>query len=138
MFKNGRYGKQPEQADYGAEMTVMRNVIADLVSLDTNILVTAHVELTKDEYTGRVHGQIMFTGKNRIRVPTKFTDIFATAVEEDDKMGARFLVRTVPDRLNPVARVSRSLKLQGLNDVENVTVDLSKPLIGQGLGRFFK
>ena len=50
-------------------MTVMRNVISDLTNIGTNILVTAHVELTKDEYTGRVHGQIMFTGKNRIRIP---------------------------------------------------------------------
>lgn len=137
MFKNGRYGKQPEQADYGAEMTVMRNVMADLTTLPCNVLVTAHVELTKDEYTGRVHGQIMFTGKNRIRIPTKFTDIFATNVEENPKGGASFLVRTVPDRLNPVVRVSRSLKEQGVKDVEDVTVDFSNPLPGQGLGRFF-
>jgi len=137
MFKNGRYGKQPEQADYGAEMTVMRNVIADLTNLSSNILITAHVEMTKDEYTGRVHGQIMFTGKNRIRVPTKFTDIFATMVEESDKGGAKFLVRTVPDRLNPVVRVSRTLKSKGLQDIEDVTVDFSQDLSGQGVGRFF-
>ena len=138
MFKNGRYGKQPEQADYGAEMTVMRNVISDLTTIGTNILVTAHVELTKDEYTGRILGQIMFTGNKRVRIPTKFTDIFATTVEDDAKGGAKFLIRTVPARLNPVVRVSRSLKEQGLADVEDVTVDLSKPLPGQGLGKYFK
>jgi GTPase SAR1 family protein len=138
MHKNGRYGKQPEQADYGAEMTVMRNIISDLTTLECNILVTAHVELSKDEYTGRIYGQIMFTGKNRIRVPTKFTDIFATLVEEDEKTGARFLIRTVPDRLNPVVRVSKTLKIEGLNDVEDVTIDLKKPIQGQGLGQFFK
>lgn len=132
QYLNGRLGKQPEQADWTAQMNTIRNVFRVATNLGTNIFATAHVEIQKDETLGKTYGQIILTGKLRIRLPLLFSDIFACHCEEVEGK-ARFLLQTIPDRMNPVIRTT----LRDLKMFENITIDWKKPVEGQGIGRWF-
>ena len=132
QFLNGRLGKHPEQADWTAEMNVMRNIFR-VANSSCNVFCTAHTEIFKDDFTGRVHGKIMMTGKNRVRIPLMFAHIFATYADVSTKGGATFMVKTIPDREAPVVRTS----LKGLAATEDVTIDRTRSPVGQGIGKWF-
>ena len=128
LYLNKRQGKQPEFADHAAEMNTMKNVFRVVAGFDCNLWVTAHTEEIQDETTKRISRRIMFTGKNRVRIPLMFGNIFCLWAEETKDKGY-FTARTIPDRLNPVARTtSKTLK-----PLEDVTIDFKKPLVGQGI-----
>lgn len=135
MFLNKRLGKQPEQADHAAQMQVAKNVFRLLTAQGVKIFCTAHIENYKDELTGAVHGRIMMTGRNRIRIPGMFSLIYATrtrlgeGTKVTEKSNAQYLFQTVPDREFPVVRNT----IPELDALEDVTIDLSKPIQGQGL-----
>lgn len=132
QYLNGRLGKHPEQADYTAEMSTMRNIYRSLGSL-TGTYVTAHMEMTKDPVTSKIGGQIMMTGKNRIRVPLRFSDILGLAFDKDEKGEPIWILKSVPDKQHPIVRTP----LFSLKPIEDVTLDLKKPLEEQGLGQWF-
>jgi len=130
QYHNGRLGKQPEQADWAAQMTTLQNVFRAATGQNRNLFCTAHTELRKDEALGKFYGHIMMTGRLRIRLPLLFNHIFACRVETD-KESAAYQVQTIPDRINPVVRTT----IRGLQMFEDVTVDWNKDVAGQGLGR---
>lgn len=132
QFLNGRLGKHPEQADYTAEMSTMRNIYRALGSL-AGTYVTAHMEMGRDEMTGKITGQILMTGKNRIRVPLRFSDIFGLAFDKTSKGEPQWIIKTVPDKQHPIVRTP----MRSMKPLEEVTLDLSKPLDKQGLGQWF-
>ena len=129
MFLNGRLGKHPEMADQTALMTVTKNVYRVLSGMN-GFFSTAHTETYRDDLTGKVYGRIMMTGRNRIRIPLLLANIFATFVDVS-KDGVQYKAKTVPDRDDPVVRTA----IQGLAPVVDITIDFSKPLEGQGIGR---
>jgi hypothetical protein len=128
QYLNGRLGKHPEQADWTAQMNVTRNVFRVANSV-CNVYAAAHTETFKDEFTGRVHGKIMVTGRNRIRIPLMFAHIFALHVEPGKGTSpASYVLKTTADRENPVVRTALNL-----NAVEDITLDMRRPLEGQGI-----
>lgn len=132
QFLNGRLGKQPEQADYAAEMTSMRGAIRALSSL-TNFYCTGHVETVKNDITGRISNELLITGKNKARLPVRFAHIFGFTADRSEKGEVVFQVRTIHDRSNPYCRTPFQLKA-----IEDVTLDFNRPLEGQGIGAWFK
>lgn len=131
----GRLGKHPEQPDWTSQMTTMRNVFRQALSLDCSIYLTCHSEVVKDDVTGKLQYQIMMTGKNRIRIPLMFSDIFYLE-GDDDKGKVRYTARTVQDRQHPISRVSPELRKK-MDNVQDITIDWTKNEVGQGLGQFF-
>jgi hypothetical protein len=127
MFLGGRLGKHPEQADHTAQMNLFRQDMRAAATL-TNFCCTAHVETEKDGLEGRIYGRILMTGKNRLRVPSLFSHIFATEYDAETK---KYVIYTKPTRMHPVVRTS----IPNLQPIEDVTMDLNKPREGQGLGR---
>lgn len=133
MWLSSRLGKHPEQADHTAQMNLAKIVFRLLTAQGVSVFCTAHVENYKDDLTGAVHGRIMMTGRNRIRIPSMFSLIYATRTEEIKKAtsdsAATFLFQTVPSREFPVVRNT----IPGLNALEDVTIDWKLPIVGQGL-----
>ena len=134
QFINKRLGKHPEQADYTAEMNTMRNVFRKATSLKCNLYVTAHTEISKDDVVGRTYAQLVVTGKNRIRIPMRFSQIYGLEVETGSgSKGVKYTAHTVQDRMHPAVRTT----VRGLQPVEDITIDWEKEkLAGQGLGGF--
>ena len=131
QFLNGRLGKHPEEADYTALMNLQRTVFRAAIGTGLKVFATAHVEPYKDEFTGRISNRIMTTGRNRIRIPLLFTQVYATERDrEGDKVN--YTLNIMGDRNYPFCRTN----VKGLLPTEDITLDLTKPPEGQGLGAF--
>lgn len=127
---NSRLG-QPHEDDYGPEMAAMKSLFRIATNLGCHIYCTAHQEGRQDRITKEVSTQVMFTGRNRVRIPLMFSQIYVLGGGiKGDK--AEFYAQTVPDHNHPIARTN----VAGLKVKENITIDLTKPLLNQGLGRF--
>ncbi len=127
---NGRPGSWPQQDDYGPQMTVFTNVCRTLVSLGKTIYMTGHMQMKQDELTKRIFRQPMMTGQLRNKIPLLFSDIFVAEVENDGQGHIHHKFQTVPDKITTAIRTS----IKGLEPFEDVTLDFTKPLEGQGLG----
>ena len=126
---NGRPGQWPNQDDYGPQMVTFTNVVRSMVSLGKNIYFTGHVEITKDEITSRVFQTPILTGKLKAKIPLLFSEILYFEASADGKGQVEYVVQTKPDRLTPLIRTT----LRGLDYKENVTIDFTKSIEGQGL-----
>lgn len=126
---NQRLGKHPEQADYTASMNTARNIVRTLTSLELTLYLIAHTEIQRDEQQGRSYGQLVCTGKNRTRIPLRFSQIFGFDVDTI-KGETKYVVRTRPSRMLPICRTT----IRGLEEVVDVTIDWKKEEVGQGLG----
>lgn len=135
---NKRLGKQPEQADYAAEMNTMKHVFRTATGAGCNLYTTAHIQHEKDtekiggesQTVGKAYGKLLMTGRNRIRIPLQFSTILAFECDSDAKQ-IKYIVQTSPSDKHPVVRHT----IPGLKFQEDVTLDFSKPLEQQGLGR---
>lgn len=134
QYLNGRLGKHPEQTDYTALMTTTRNVFRALHGIGKGIYATAHVELKQNELSGRIFNQIMMTGRLRVQIPLLFTQVLYMVPDKGKptEKGMSFNMQTAPDRENPTIRCT----FEGVQFIENVTIDWKKDPIGQGIARF--
>lgn len=127
---NGRSGQWPQQDDYGPQMLIFMNVIRTLTSMGKTIYVTGHMETKQDALTNRILRTPMMTGRLKTKIPLLFSDIFICEVENDGRGNIQHKIMTAPDRMTTAVRTS----IKGLMPYEDVTLDFSKPLEGQGLG----
>lgn len=126
---NGRPGQFPGQDDYPPQMVAFTNVMRTLNGLGKMIYVTGHLKTDQHELTKKILRQPMMTGQLREKIPLLFSDVLVTSAENDGKGNISYTIQTVADR-EVIARTS----IKGLNPVEDVTLDWSKPLDNQGLG----
>lgn len=127
---NGRPGEWPNQDDYGPQMVTFVNVIRTLVGMGKSIYCTGHLLLEKDEKYGRIINMMMMTGRLRGKIPLLFSDVFAADHDVDRDGNSTYTIQTKPDAKTPNLRTS----IKGLEMYENVTIDLSQPIEGQGIG----
>jgi hypothetical protein len=110
QYLNGRFGKQPEQADWTAQMFTIQNVFRSMAARNQLFVATAHEELRQEgDGTGRMKYQPVMTGRLRVRIPLLFSNIFRCEAESD-RAGTRFIMHTAPDNLHPYGRVSKRIR----------------------------
>mgnify|MGYP003649486976 CR=1 FL=1 len=131
---NGRAGSWPQQDDYGPQMLVFNNVCRMMTSLDKTLYMTGHMEMKQDEITKKIFREPMMTGRLKKKIPLLFSDIFVCEAENDGRGKTRHKIQTVPDRITTCVRTA----MKGLEPFEDVTLDFSKPLEGQGLGKLMQ
>lgn len=131
---NARAGQWPQQDDYGPQMQTFTNVCRTLMALGKIIYMTGHLETKKDELVGRIFRYPMMTGRLRTKIPLLFSSIFVAEVESDGRGKVAHKLHTTPDRITTTIRTS----LKKAAAIEDVTLDFSKPLEGQGLGGLLK
>ena len=127
---NGRFGQWPHQDDYGPQMVVFTNVCRTLTALGKSIYMTGHLDIRQDELTKRVFRKPMMTGRLTTKIPLLFSDVLVSEAENDGKGKVSYQIQTVPDRMTTCVRTA----VKGLEPYENVTVDWTQPVLGQGLG----
>lgn len=133
LANNGRAGAWPNLDDYGPQMVAFVNICRTVVSLGKTIYFTGHLDVKQDELTQRIFRRPLMTGKLVTKIPLLFSDIFYTSVDTDAAGKIIYNIQTTPDRMNTTIRSS----VRGLDPVENVTLDWTQPLVGQGLGGIF-
>ena len=127
---NGRAGQWPQQDDYGPQMVAFTNICRTLTSLGKTVYMTGHLEMRQEDLSKRIYRQPMMTGRLRTKIPLLFSDIFVAEAQNDGKGNISHVFQTVPDKITTTVRTS----IKGLDPYEDVTLDFSKPLEGQGLG----
>lgn len=131
---NGRAGQWPQQDDYGPQMLGFTNVCRTLMSLNKTIFMTGHLEVKKDELVQRIFRSPMMTGRLKTKIPLLFSDILVCEVENDGRGNVKHRMMMAPDRMTTTVRTS----FKKAQPFEDVTIDWSKPLENQGLGRLIK
>ena len=127
---NGRAGSWPGQDDWGPQMVTFTSIVRTFAGLGKMIYFTGHLSLEKDELSQGIFRIPVMTGKLKDKIPLLFSDIFATECQNDGKGNISYTVQTVGDRRTPTIRCS----IKGLEPIEDVTIDWSKPPEGQGIG----
>lgn len=130
LYLNGRFGKQPEQPDWSAQINTIKNIFRTATSIDITFFATAHKELKQDELTKKIEYQIVLPGQLRVKLPLLFSEIYHTEVVLDDKLAHTYRIQTKPDRYNSVARCTL-----GLDQYVDVTVHDMKNPTAYGLGK---
>lgn len=131
---NGRAGSWPQQDDYGPQMLAFTGVCRSLMAMGKTIFMTGHLETKQDQLTQRIMREPMMTGRLKTKIPLLFSDIYICEAENDGRGVVKHKIQTVPDRMTPTVRSS----IKGLQPFEDVTLDFTKPLEGQGIGKFLK
>lgn len=81
-----REAQAPALQDYGLFRIFMKSFIGEILSFPCNVVMTAHIELLKDETTGQIIRVPMLTGKLAKELPIYFEEVYWAFVEgEGDK-----------------------------------------------------
>lgn len=76
LKKANRLGGPPFQQDYLPAMSMIENAIKDITTLPCDVILTAHLDVDKDEATGRMFVGPLFVGKLKQRVPLLFDELY--------------------------------------------------------------
>lgn len=126
---NGRAGQWPQLDDYGPQMNAFTQVVRAATAIGKTLYFTGHVETSQDELTSRIYQTPVLTGKLKAKIPLLFSEILFFEAVSDSKGKVNYTVQTKPDRMMPLIRTS----MRGLEYKEDITIDFTKPLEGQGL-----
>ena len=86
--------------------------------------------MKQDELTKRIFRKPMMTGRLTTKIPLLFSDIFIAGADNDGSGKVNYKIQTVPDRMTTCVRTA----IKGLEPFEEVTVDFSQEVVGQGIG----
>ena len=131
LYLNGRFGKQPEQPDWSAQINTIKNVFRQATSLNKMIFATAHKDLKQDELTRKVQYNIVLPGQLRIKLPLLFSEIYNCESDTDKDGNAIYKIQTVSDRFHPVCRCTLGLDQYVDVTIPKGTTDNSKFGIGK-------
>ena len=104
LYINGRFGKQPEQPDWSAQINTIKNVFRQATSLDLILYVTVHKDLKQDDLTKRVEYQICLPGQLRNKLPLLFSEVWNCSADSDKDGNAKSTICPRPDKRNTIAR----------------------------------
>lgn len=126
---NNRPDTWPGQDDYGPQMLTLTNIVRQAAALPINIYFTGHIETRQDKVTKKVNTQPMMTGRLVQNLPLIFSEIFLLECTTGPT-AVTYTLQTKPDSEFKTVRTS----IKGLELFEDVTIDFSQPIVGQGLG----
>lgn len=104
QYLNGRFGKQPEQDDWAAQINTIKNVFRQATSMGMMVYATAHKDLKQDELTKRIQYQIILPGQLRSKLPLLFSEVWNCEADVDSNNKPIYKILTRPDKQNKVGR----------------------------------
>lgn len=129
-YINNRYGQVSELSDYNIMGDTILKILRAAFSCPQIVYVTGHSDLVQDDISKKVQNQFDIVKNVRRLLPRNVSDLWITSVNPDQNE-PRFSIQTLPSREWPSAKNSFNLKF-----IEDVTLDFSKPLEEQGIGKF--
>jgi phage nucleotide-binding protein len=76
----------PTLQDYGLARGFFKAFIQELLNIPCNIVVTAHIQIDKDEHTGAIVRSPMFAGKLAKELPIYFSEVYVSSVKDNKYM----------------------------------------------------
>jgi len=114
LKKAGRIGETPRLRDYQIQMATLTDIIQLCTGLPCHFMLTSHIELEKDEISGRQETVPLVTGKLATKIPTQFDECYVYDVTSGRK-GQKWRWLTQPDGYYKAR--SRIANRAGLPDV---------------------
>jgi len=119
LHLNKRTGKQPEQADWAAQVNTIGNIFRVFASSKVGLYCTGHLDTRQDDLTRKIYNRPYMTGRLRVRIPLLFNNVLVLHADTDTK-GVFYTCQTVPEKDFPIVRTS----LKGLDPYESVSIPL--------------
>lgn len=96
LKKASRLGGPPFQQDYLPAMSMIENAIKDMTTLPCDVILTAHLDVDKDEATGKMFVGPLFVGKLKQRIPLLFDELYCAQVKKS-AAGEQYILLTKSD-----------------------------------------
>lgn len=129
LQKNKNTTGTPNQQDYLHQMNIIRSEIEDLTRLPCNVLVTAHIDSTKDELSGRLYAGLLITGKLKARLPLYFDEVLYMEARPSANGTNYNLVTGLSGVFQARSRLARSAKG---GEIKTLTEPSVKELLKKG------
>ncbi len=130
LFINGKTGKWPEIPDWTTFANAGRKILRELTGLQDKIIYApAHMELKDTKLLG-ITQVLRLQADLKGTIPPMFTDIWYYSTDLDDNGKPIYRIQTHSDQEKRTLGCSMS----ELAVFEDVTLDLNRPLLGQGVG----
>lgn len=81
----GRAGEVPQLQDYNAQILTVRDYITQMASLPCNFIALGHIDLERDETTGKMVAVPLVTGKLKIYLPMLFDEVYIAKTKTSSK-----------------------------------------------------
>jgi hypothetical protein len=125
LKKANRLGGPPFQQDYLPAMSMIENAIKDMTTLPCDVILTAHLDVDKDEATGRMFVGPLFVGKLKQRIPLLFDELYCAQVARSSA-GEKYGLLTRSDGIFKArTRLGREGKFEAL-EVPDIKMLLKK------------
>lgn len=117
LKKNGRLNGQPTIADWGEAIREVKDVLDWVTTLPCNVVVSAHIQLEKDEMLGDIQYRPLIFGKDLpARLGIWFDEVYSTTVAttlENGKPISKYRIQVKPDQRNKIikSRMNKNGKL---------------------------
>jgi len=96
LKKAGRVGQPPRQRDYQIQMLTLQDDVGMMVDVPCHFFMTAHIDLRKDQVSGKMETAPMVTGKLKTKLPSLFNEIWVYTTSQSSS-GTQYSVRLAPD-----------------------------------------
>ena len=96
LKKSGRSGQIPQIQDYLVQQNTVRDTMKCFTNLPCDCILTGHIQMDKDEVTGRMMSSIMIAGKASIKMPLLFDEIYV-AISKTSSKGVEYSLLTRND-----------------------------------------
>lgn len=81
LKKNGHTGQQPNIGEWGDAIREVKDLLGYITTLPCNVVVTAHMQIVKDELLGDIQYQPLIFGKDLpSRMPIYFDEVYLTTI----------------------------------------------------------
>lgn len=87
----------PQLQDYMVQQQTVMDELRRFASLPCDCILTGHIEMTRDEPTGKLFNTILLTGKLSTKVPLLFDEVYCAQTELDRDGNRVFRLLTSPD-----------------------------------------
>lgn len=111
-------------------MMAFTNIVRTVTGLNKPCFFTGHMQDKQNRTLNTQRRVPMMTGSLIQRIPLLFSDILGCDTDKDEKGKVVYQLCTVRDPEFTVIRTS----IKGLNPYEQITIDFTKDVVGQGLG----
>jgi len=117
LAKDGIAGKPPRfTKDYVPQKVAINNALNQLLNLPCDVIVTAHLEVIRDEISGQFIRRLMTTGKGVVTVPLLFDEIWVMQTKETSKGIERRILLESTGRDLARSRLAACGKLEPLEE----------------------
>lgn len=94
--RNSGTNDTPQLPDYMKQQQAIQDAVVICNNLPCNFILTAHVFSDKDEVTGRAITSVLAGKTQRVKLPTKFDEVYVATAKADSK-GITFKILTCND-----------------------------------------